>query len=282
MRFFLGSEQNAGNLNSYDEFMLKKWLNNPVVVGILVLLALAFVLRDFLNFSAIFGGHESRSPTKVAAPMPPPPLMSDQSPRPRSTATVASVNRSSATDVKHAVSAQSHSDWVAVGAEPLAGRDPFAPAVVAVTGVKKSAVVADQAPVDEVAMPDLTLHAIVSAQESHYASINDQLVGLGDTVKEWKVAAIGINRVQLRSARGLLTLHIDGTARLGGKPLKRQSIKQQVKQPKLAVQGEGTSKATAAPGSVRLPASASDLNIYQGLYDSLIQSGVVPNLPSVK
>jgi len=237
---------------------MKKALNNPLVVGVLVVLALAFVLRDFIHLSSMFAPENKPS---VAQPALPQPLL----------VMPAKVMKPK---VQSAAPSQlTRSDWSRVSAIPLTNRDPFSPQAIALRPPPFEA--GGDGATAEVNFPPMDLRAIVSAADVHYASINGKLWGGGASLDGWKLVAIGVDRVQLRGEQGLLTLDIDGGARMGGKALK-MTKKTTATKPKTA---NTPSAASAMPGGIN---SVGDLNMYQGLFDSLIKSGIVPNVPALK
>jgi len=239
---------------------MKKALNNPLVVGVLVVLALAFVLRDFIHLSSMFAPENEPS---VAQPSLPQPLlvMPAKAMKPK---------------IQSAAPSQLiHSDWSKVSAIPLTNRDPFSPQAIALRPPPFEAGDEGDGAAAEVNFPPMDLRAIVSAADVHYASINGKLLEVGASLDGWKLVAIGVDRVQLRGEQGLLTLDIDGGARMGGRALK-MTKKTAVTKPKSA---NTPTAASAMPSGIN---SAGDLNMYQGLFDSLIKSGIVPNVPTLK
>ncbi|MDX8412980.1 MAG: hypothetical protein R8J85_02735 [Mariprofundales bacterium] len=240
---------------------MKKALNNPLVVGVLVLLALAFVLRDFIHLAPGLSSNDSAPAVAVLPTALPLPVVTKLAQPVVQAAPAASA-------------ALKHTDWKAVATTALLDRDPFSAQVVTPSSHLPTAM-NDAEDVDGVTAPAMDLRAIVSAADTHYASINGQMLEIGDAIDGWKLVAIGVNRVQLRGKQGLLTLDIDGGARMGGRALK-MTKKATVTQPKAVAVPSASTSATTLPNSVE------DLNMYQGLFDSLIKSGIVPNVPSLK
>ncbi len=239
--------------------MVKKALNNPLVVGVLVLLALAFVLRDVLHFSDMLGGGSERetSQARGAAPQ-----QAGMTPAPVAAPAAA------AHTVKSTVrAALAHTDWQRVSMVAMPNRDPFAP--LSVSSPALSAVGRATDTPDEVVIPDLVLQAIVSAQGTHYASISGHVMRIGDMVEGWKLVAVGIHRVQMRGPGGLLTLDIDGGARLGGKALARR------------VSGSRDSSGGRIPAASGVPQSEGmgEMKMYRELLDRLIRDGVFSSIP---
>jgi len=242
---------------------MKKWLNNPLVVGILVLLALAFVLRDFIHLAPIFSSKPAATPITMPVPLSVSPS-SLLKPAPLKT-----------TAKKSAQTTLTHTNWERLAKIPLSSRDPFAPPPLHAPLSHSSRAVAVAA--EEVAIPVMILRAIVSAADIHYASINGKLLNIGASIDGWKLVAIGVNRVQLRGNSGLLTLDIDGGARMGGKPLTMAT-----RHPVLKAKGKLPSSSPHSTAATSIPTRVEDLNMYQGLYDSLIKRGVIPNMQGLK
>ena len=242
--------------------MIKKALNNPLVVGVLVLCALAFVLRDFIHFSS---SKPPQARTVVAPPV--------VAPQPAAPVKTAPPPKRAAAPARQQLT---HSDWKRVAMIPLARRDPFrsvAPRVVAASAPRHSD--GDgAAPDDGLIAPGLRLRAIVAGSDLHYAAINGKLMQIGDVIDGWKLVAIGVNRVQMRGKEGLLTLDIDGGARMGGRVLATAERKQPAATP--------PQRGAASAAGSSIPNSVGDLNMYQGLFDSLIKSGVIPTMPALK
>ncbi|MDX8409576.1 MAG: hypothetical protein R8J84_05980 [Mariprofundales bacterium] len=257
--------------------MIKKWLNNPVVVGILVLLAAAFVFRDMINLD--FGGDEAAAPTtalvKPASVVAPVAIVS------KPVVLAAKKGRKS----QGVASKPGATNWAAVAALPLAARDPFEkvsrqfkssqakPVVVIAKAAKALPTVDPEAP------PSILLTAVVSGADGRYASLNGEMKQVGEYVGGWKVTAMSNDRVQLRGKLGLLTLGMDGSSRLGGKLLPKRVVEKPAAPLQSQPSEDEPSHATGGVSSaIRSPA---DLNMYQKLYDALIAGGAVPKVPVV-
>ncbi|RMH52289.1 MAG: hypothetical protein D6682_02195 [Zetaproteobacteria bacterium] len=238
--------------------MVKKALNNPLVVGVLVLLALAFVLRDALHFSSLFGG--SRPARRQAPPLVLTPPKSAAAP-----ARAAAPSKGKPAAGNRAHPRLEHTDWARVAAAPLTGRDPFAPAPHGMRPVPRSAATDDAA---EMAIPDLRLQAIVSTQGRYYASINGRVLTVGERMQGWKLVAVGEHRVQMRGPGGLLTLDIDGGARLGGRPIRHVAA--------AAAAPAGLAKKGAVAAHQRIPQDVGELHMDQDLLRRPVRQGVIP------
>jgi len=194
---------------------VKKAFNNPIVIGVLVLLAIAFVFRDFIHFSSTSGTkHPSLTTQTVSQP---------PSKTPTDTALAQAKTKPS---LKHAVSTLKHTDWDRLAKIPLSEKDPFSPESMSLPRQAEADMNASLNP-DQGGMPAMKLSAIVTSENIHYATINGRLLTTGEVIDGWKLVAIGVNRVQLRGNEGLLTLDINGDMRMGGKvlqPIKRKTL----------------------------------------------------------
>lgn len=234
---------------------MKKAFNNPVVVGVLVLLAAAFVFRDFIHFSSTTQTKNAFPVARVQSPLKTPATVSFMPSNPK---------KSSSLELKR-------TDWNRIAKMSLSERDPFSPEAMVLPQQAETSV--NDSP-DRVGMPEMTLNAIVATENIHYVTINGQVLKKGEMIDSWKLVAIGVNRVQLRGSSGLLTLDIDGGMRMGGKALKPAKRKPLARQ--------GTKAVTAPIEKTSIPDSMEDLNMYQGLFDSLKKSGIVPELPRTR
>ncbi len=184
---------------------VKKTFNNPVVVGILVLLAVAFVFRDFIHFSASPAKTKHASSTsRVASQLP---LKAE----PTASLPQTKNNQSSIAKLKQ-------TDWNRMARMPLSKIDPFSPEAMLFTR-QTGANSKNITTTNRAAAPEMKLRAIVSAKNIHYATINDQVLQMGDMINGWKLVAISTNQVQLQGSIGLLTLNIHGGMHMGGERL---------------------------------------------------------------
>ena len=185
---------------------MKKAFNNPVVVGVLVLCAIAFVFRDVIHFSSVLKTRPSANAQAVS-----PPTVKTPAPHTvrRKTTDTRAVN-SSAAPLKH-------TDWKRLAQILLPERDPFSPASMSRQGETDTAL----NPAQEEASA-MKLNAIVTAEHVHYATINGHLLTTGERINGWTLTAIGVNRVQLRGKAGLLTLDINGDMHMGEKALETE------------------------------------------------------------
>ncbi|MDQ6951713.1 MAG: hypothetical protein Q9M26_08620 [Mariprofundales bacterium] len=185
--------------------MVKKALNNPIVVGVLALLAIAFVFRDFIHLSGT---------TTHSVPVPLPPVVA----QPGVVKSSRLVGKSVAVAQPVVAAKRGVTEWSLVASTPLTARDPF---IKFDRALEKGAAIVASVPHRSIAEPasQMTLSAIVSQPAGRYASIDGNLVHVGDHVGKWRVVAMRDDRVQLRSERGLLTLGMDGSVKFGGKAL---------------------------------------------------------------
>ncbi|MDQ6964926.1 MAG: hypothetical protein Q9M13_08415 [Mariprofundales bacterium] len=246
---------------------MKRALNNPLVVGVLVLLAVAFVLRDFIHLSSMV----TTTPDHVAG--------SSSPPAGTPVATLPQVAQPAGTPPAVTAQAQrrlQHCDWERLAAVPLTSRDPFAAqqSPPHLSSNRRGAA-DDEEGGALLSFPDFRLRAIVSAAEVSYASIDGELLEVGDSIEGWRLVAIGVNRVQLRGEPGLLTLDIDGGAKMGGVVLSSGVVKRAGHPPGTAVGGAESGRDRAALPVGAVVDSADELNIYRSLFDSLVKSGVI-------
>jgi len=241
---------------------VKKVFNNPIVVSVLVLFAVAFIFRDFIHFSSMPETKPS-SPTAQTVSLSP-------SKTPMDTALV-QMKTKKQPSLKHSASALKHTNWNHLAKIPLSERDPFS---LESMSLPQQAETDTSLNLDQGEMPGMKLSAIVVAENIHYATINGHLLKAGEFIDGWKLVTIGVNRVQLRGNEGLLTLDINGDRRMGGHALKAINRK--------TLRGESTQTVRVPAKKKSIPDHVEDLSIYQSLFDSLKKKGIVPELPRTR
>ncbi|MEM9604487.1 MAG: hypothetical protein AAGA11_16600 [Pseudomonadota bacterium] len=176
---------------------MKKWLNNPVVVGLLATAALGVVLMRVAPFLGI-GGEEVSTHVEVNEPGDP--NTDSGTSAPGETVRRAALNRDG--EEPYAGSA----DLRAASALSPSQRDPFRLSEQAVD-VRTQALTVDSAASQPLGY-DTVVTAIVEGPNSRYAVLNARIVTEGDRVGVYEVVDISSAQVLLKGPEGQRTVSL--------------------------------------------------------------------------